>query len=373
MADYPLFDRTAAVCLPRPVCAVEAEQVREAIKRGTQYLLREQRPDGSWAGFLKHDLTGLCTLALLQAGVKPEDPAIQKALVVPAQSAAQGDVRNGLADDGLLRGRAEAGPAADPPQRRLVREDADQRRKQQGAWAYPGRGNGDNSNSQFALLALHEAERAGVSVKDETWRMALAYWQQAQNIDGSFGYSAGRRGSASMTCAGITSLVIASGRLQEGDAGVDGERVRCCADRTPTIRSSGPSHWLGQNFSVHQNTGGSGLWLLYYLYGVERVGRMTAHRFLGGHDWYREGSEMLVGNQDQLSGFWKGTGHVEDNPYIGTSLSLLFLAKGRRPVLMGRLKHGPAGSDDWNHHRNSLTPPDQLRRDANGSGTSPGR
>src|SRR5688500_4763654 len=71
----------AVVCLPRPARAVEAEQVREAIKRGTQYLLREQKDDGHWTGFLKHDLTGLCTLALLQAGVKPEDPAIQKALV----------------------------------------------------------------------------------------------------------------------------------------------------------------------------------------------------------------------------------------------------------------------------------------------------
>ena len=31
---------------------------------------------------------------------------------------------------------------------------------------------------------------------------------------------------------------------------------------------------------------------------------------------------MLLDNQDQLSGFWKGTGHVEDNAYIGTSFAL---------------------------------------------------
>jgi hypothetical protein len=34
------------------------------------------------------------------------------------------------------------------------------------------------------------------------------------------------------------------------------------------------------------------------------------------------------------------------------SLSLMFLAKARRPVLLGHLKHEPR--DDWNRHRNAL-------------------
>jgi hypothetical protein len=58
---------------------------------------------------------------------------------------------------------------------------------------------------------------------------------------------------------------------------------------------------------------------------------------------------MLVRNQDNLSGYWKGTGTHDANPLIGTSFGLLFLAKGRRPVLVAKLKHGP--NDDWNHHR----------------------
>ncbi len=91
---------------------------------------------------------------------------------------------------------------------------------------------------------------------------------------------------------------------------------------------------------------------MYYLYGVERTGRMTARRFIGQHDWYREGADMLVRSQDNLSGFWKGTGSYEANPHVGTSFALLFLAKGRRPVLVAKLKHGPEG--DWNHHRNDL-------------------
>ncbi|HWB01004.1 MAG TPA: DUF4159 domain-containing protein, partial [Pirellulales bacterium] len=107
---------------------------------------------------------------------------------------------------------------------------------------------------------------------------------------------------------------------------------------------------------VHTNpstTRGAQVWLLYYLYGVERAGRLTNQRFLGQHDWYREGADALVAAQDELGGGqWKGVGHSEDNPHIATSLCLLFLSKGRRPILISKLKHAPV--DDWNHHRTDL-------------------
>ena len=41
-------------------------------------------------------------------------------------------------------------------------------------------------------------------------------------------------------------------------------------------------------------------------------------------------------------------GHAENNPVIATSMALLFLSKGRRPVLMAKLKHGT--DNDWNQH-----------------------
>jgi hypothetical protein len=112
--------------------------------------------------------------------------------------------------------------------------------------------------------------------------------------------------------------------------------------------------WLDQNFTVQSNPGhgirqGS---LLYYLYGVERVGRMTARRFIGNHDWYREGADHLIRSQAPLSDYWVGPGPGESNERIGTALVLLFLSKGRRPILVSKLKHGPEG--DWNRHRSDL-------------------
>lgn len=121
--------------------------------------------------------------------------------------------------------------------------------------------------------------------------------------------------------------------------------------------------WLGRNFSVARNPGLRGsTWLLYYLYGTERVGRLTARRFFYSakgepRDWYREGAKWLVQNQDGLSGFWKGVGHDESNPLIATSMALLFLSKGRRPVLLAKLNHFPG--TDWNEHRSDV---DNLTR-----------
>ena len=66
-------------------------------------------------------------------------------------------------------------------------------RGRKGAWAYSQRqgGQGDNSNTQFAMLALNEAERVGVAVDPRTWRLAQEYWQQTQQQDGSWGYKPG--------------------------------------------------------------------------------------------------------------------------------------------------------------------------------------
>ena len=84
---------------------------------------------------------------------------------------------------------------------------------------------------------------------------------------------------------------------------------------------------------------------------------MTSHRFFNSrdfkhYDWYRMGAEQLVQQQDGLNGYWKGDGHAETMPQISTSFALLFLAKGRRPVLIAKARYGQ--TDDWDRHRADL-------------------
>jgi hypothetical protein len=187
-----------------------------------------------------------------------------------------------------------------------------------------------------------------------TWQFAHDYWKGSQNPDGSWSYKPGLPNpTGSMTSAGIAAMIITNDRLNKSDATVNGDSIQCCGEQDSETEVARALAWMGRNFSVHANPGAHGQgWLLYYLYGIERVGRLTNQRFIGEHDWYREGAALLVGTQDKLSGFFTGLGHVEDHPHVGTSLALLFLAKGRRPVLAAKLKHGPL--DDWNHHRSDL-------------------
>ena len=335
---------------------LNAEQVRNAIRRGVEYLKREQSPRGNWIEHAGHPggVTALCTLALLNAGVPPDDPAIQKALETLRPIEPRMTYVTSLQTMVLCA----AEPKRDLVQIKINARWLEQTQIKEGAtngsWSYPtNNARGDNSNSQFAILALHEAERVGVEVSDQTWRRAHAYWKRAQNPDGSWGYVPQSAGTGSMTCAGLAAMVITAGKISPADATVEDGRVQCCGEQEQNEEIERGLAWLGRNFSVNRNPGSRlDAWLYYYLYGLERVGRMTARRYIGEHDWYREGAEKLVREQDQLSGFWKGSGRIEDHPHIGTSMALLFLSKGRRPVLIAKLKHGEG--IDWSRHRRDL-------------------
>jgi hypothetical protein len=346
----------------RPARAeIEADQVQAAIARAVNFLKNRQERNGSWRDFQENyagGVTALCTLALLNAGVDPTDDSVARALANLRMLTPNSTYVTSLQT--MVFCAAEPGKDALLIQRNVKMLEATQIKSggKKGAWSYPsGTGGGDNSNSQFALLALYEAERVGATVQPEIWQNALQYWNGCQDRDGSWAYWTERQtpGSGSMTCAGITSLIIAAGETSVPDAQVVDGKVHCCG--APRVDDSAKRvelgiRWLARNFSLDSNPGAiPDSWILYYLYGIERVGRMTARRFIGDHDWYREGSETLVRKQDSLDGSWIG-GRNETDPFIATSFALLFLAKGRRPVLIGKLKHEPG--DDWNHHRNDL-------------------
>ena len=173
------------------------------------------------------------------------------------------------------------------------------------AWAYPGMGGGDNSNSQFALLALYEAERAGVPRADETWGWRWTIGSRPKTLDGSFSYY---KVAGTSRTPGFRQHDLRRNR-------VAGDRVRPALGRrragrrrsNPLLRQPKSRRRFGRTdrtgpamarppriFTIQQNPNVGSQWHYYFLYGVERIGRMTARRFIGGHDWYREGAAFLV-------------------------------------------------------------------------------
>lgn len=359
------------VCAGQGATAADltADVVIRAISSGTRYLESRQRSDGSWtadeAGGSNHDIgvTALATLSLINCGMTFRDAPVRKglsylrrlprgkpdntydaSLVIMALAAAKDPTYSDAAQISTLSNWIERSQVV-----RVGRI---------GAWSYGSQSlGGDPSNSQFAVLGLHEAVEAGAVVDRGTWERARDYWEGLQNADGGWDYGGGQRSTGSMTVAGVASLAIIEHHLRD-DKGVarDGTPP-CCQPEPPNQALERGIQWLSNHFAVGHNPG-NGTWLLYYIYGVERAGRLSGRRFFGDHDWYREGAAFLVQNQSPRDATWKGIGMFENHPVVGTSLSLLFLSKGLAPVLMSKLKYGtrdparPAevASKDWNHH-----------------------
>ncbi len=350
----------ASVVLPsRCHAQIDAAAVQRSIDRGIAYLRKTQTARGGWEeyGGQSCGLSSLCTLALLNAGVSREDPSIVQAMrylrgfepketysvalqtLVYCQLCAAGDLprirRNvqWLVSEQIRSGSAD----------RI------------GSWNYgSGIGSGDPSNAQFAVLALGAAQDRGIEVPAEAFRSSLDYWVDRQMNDGGWSYRAGRP-SGSMTCAGIASIIIAGGRLGGESSSIEGDQIRCCGGEVsqddPVERGLS---WLARNFSLDVNPGGDKFTFFYYLYALERVGRLSGRRLIGDHDWYREGAERLIKLQDGFSGFWPGAEPMETRE-VATSFALLFLSKGKRQVVIGRLKYPhPPAPGQWNQHPDSI-------------------
>ncbi len=131
-----------------------------------------------------------------------------------------------------------------------------------------------------------------------------------------------------MTTAGIASLAIIKERLLDGGVLQTEERKRIDAALRDGVG------WFSSNFAVERNPGNPS-WHYYYLYGLERAGDLLGLRYMGKHDWYREGAEWLIKAQ-QAGGSWPAQGGKDPNAHgetelIRTCFALLFLKRATVP------------------------------------------
>jgi hypothetical protein len=344
---------------------VTREEVERAIHDAVQFLKRAQRDDGSWPDYDATEshtgVTSLVTLALLTAGERPDSKEVSKALAYLRQFGPE-DLNNTY----TVALQTMVFAAADPDRHQVpisnnaawlekAQIKADDRFDWPGSWTYSAAKSfqGDGSNSQYALLGLHAAAEAGIKIPNEVWTLARQFWEDSQRRDGSWPYRPNDHGtSASMTCAGISSLVITGMKRSQSQEFLVNGTIKNCGVSVENEKLAKAINWMANHFHVGQNFGHDQTWKYYYLYGLERAGRLSGLRYFGTHDWYRRGAEELVHNQDPVLRCWEGI-NVEQNRLIATSFALLFLAKGRAPVVVNKLRHGP--DNDWNND------PDDIR------------
>jgi hypothetical protein len=371
MAPSPILATTAALADDEGAAAGDDElvdKVRKAIDEGVAFLKSQQRKhDGSWeigaAGVARSGnggWTGLVMLALLNAGVKPTDDAFRKGMEYLREVKPDETYATGLQTMVFCL----AGDRADHERiRRNVKVILDSLMPD--GWGYNLRGKGaamgvaDYSNTQYALLGLHEAIQSGVVTVDPNVLKKIRNLFITTQRNGGWGYRASAPGaSMTMTPAGLCNLMITGMDLARGKAVLlpDGS-AKDCGQYVDNESVTKALEFLGDNFPAkltEDNAVGRLAHPFYCLYGIERAGRLTGQRFFGGHDWYEVGCRYLVDTQ-KADGSWTTHGGTLDHwPVIATSFSLLFLSKGRTPVLISKMAYGNRESMGWHNKRSDV-------------------
>lgn len=345
---------------------VDNEDIEKAIEAGIKYLKSQQKPDGSFNGGTGP--TALAVMALKYTGVKDNDQAVEKAIAyllkqpckrtyesaliaialqMTNSKGHEKDYRNKLqeARDYLVSAQLENGmwtynnPNGDVkklgkhPDKNAKNLDKKADDKPAAKKEQPG----DNSNTQFAVLGLRSIILAGVEVPEDVLQKAHNHYISTQASDGSWGYRGEGKGYGSMTCAGFASIYITNSELnaKNGKGGAMPQQA------TKTLE------WIVKNFSVEENPGRGNSWHYYYLYSMERAGIITGLKKFGSYDWHLEGAKFLVFSQNPDGSWQEATeGKRDGGEVITTSFGLLFLGKGKSPVILKGLDYDD-GSDEY--------------------------
>ena len=203
----------------------------------------------------------------------------------------------------------------------------------------------DNSNTQFACLALWIARRHGLPVETALTRTEERF-RKTQRGDGGWSYQPTDPGlgtTGTMTCAGLLGLAFGHGVAREAKpaAAVGDKRARAVPARRPQAPADDPAVLTGvtalavlMNLAEVQRSGAEvapriGLRSrvrvvnCYYLWSLERVATAYGLTTLRRVNWYAWGALLLLPRQ-RADGSW-----LETYPKGGvdTCFALLFLRR----------------------------------------------
>jgi hypothetical protein len=360
----------------KTIAGLDQKKIDNAISRGIAFLRMTQSLDGGWGGGV-YDVgyASLCALTLLECKVPAGDPAILRAAAFVRVRCSKCDqnYQTSLAilfldrlhvasDRAVIQGLAlrimaaqeEDGgwPYATPvlgaeemtqlaaflrPSTPMMKPEAldkklqglavvRNRGKTKGELALKANGPSDNSNTQFAMLALWAARRHGVPTEQSLLAGYYRFAATQHPSERGWGYGGPGKSTNTMTCAGLIGLAIGHGTAPDRDVAVKAGAVR------PALQDSGIQSGLqalapniGQPSPDPKKTDFP-MENLYFLWSVERVAMLYDLDTIGGKDWYGWGAQILIHNQ-QADGTWKSANYSGTCPCVDTCFALLFLKR----------------------------------------------
>ncbi len=380
----PLYFR---LCLAIPVLLISQStalsqppqaQIDKTIQRAIAFLKRKE-------DYGRTGMNAFLAYALIKSGESPESPYIQNC------------IKNILADHNQKNEKGELvyQPGADynytagvqlmvleaiNPEKyheeiRATAEFLISTQQPGGGWFYPEDkvNNGDTSITQYAVLGLWAAERAGVFIPTTVWDKAARWHLTTQLTNGAFGYHPTTRNESgakhTMAVAGTGSMYVISMQLYPDGNFRSGPEQKKTKKETkrfgfldkvdltkkektndenknintkPTVSYSALQggkkrglSWIVNNYNYRNPSG----WPIYYLYGIERIAAIADSKKIGPHDWYADGARHLIETQKE-DGSWDMVGAVDPN----TTLAVVFLSKATGKTLGRSYNPEPVGS-----------------------------
>ena len=368
-----LFAAVARAAPPTP------ETIDAAIKKGVEFLYSQQKDNGTWEvddappppgpvktpGTLENHgtsdynqyggRTAVAVYALLEAGESPTDPRLKKAIdhlrttsvvsVYPLSLRCQvwGDLPP--TDENKQALRRDAG---------LILAQKKMTKDKFLVWDYAQmatpRFNYSLNNVQQAAWGLATAAELNYEVPAEVWKQIDKTFDAAQLPDGGFtaiipGKNPPKSGpSVYSTATGVSALYLAQ------------DFSRADAYAAPKGNVANPQidkgiDWIAKRLADNTEETGGNASAHRRWYGIGIVALASGQRKLNDQDWYDLGSTDILKRQSR-AGYWGSRNENIDFRTIDTSWALLFLQRGRVPVVFNKLNYASASVDPnkalWN-------------------------
>lgn len=346
--------------------AAEDAAVNAAIQKGRAYL--GSKLDGAAGG-----QKSLAAYALVKTGTDKADPRIQGAVAATLKAVqdhySPGKPRFGHEFAYTVATHMFLLEAVDPelyePELTALAGYMIEHQQGNGSWYYsisqsqaPLEEGSDSSQTQFALLGLWAAQRAGVEIPSEVWQKAGAWFLRTQREDGSFAYQPDntlqpqlQEVRPSVTIAGTGSLLlirhifypdshwgenvveVATPKKSKKHGVLD--QFRDEQTKEPPRTAALPAAALDKGvdrgikaivsrFSARSN------YQLYLFYAMERMAALMDSETIGPYEWYPYASRDLLLSQTADGAWSDNTGDLP-----ATSFAILCLSRATA-TLLGR-------------------------------------
>lgn len=230
-----------------------------------------------------------------------------------------------------------------------------------GSWSDGPTQYGDVSMSQYGVLGLWAAQRAGCQVPPQAFDNAAQFLLTKGNADGGWGYRPGTTAGPGMGNSTHNMTVAAGGTLTIIRMVLFGQRIPQPKEKTEKAFGvldkidplegldqavpGGPAYpdYRGQTTaaSLDQRAERSFGWItarfqpipaqehkIYFYYALERAASIFGEDQIGGRDWYTTYGDGLLSLQRADGGF-----DTHSGPVVGTSFAVLYFMKSTQQIL----------------------------------------